>query len=97
MIYGKDDSSHHDISRPPATLVRQIPAVPGVFWQALLGLGLFGLVTLAERLLIPWHISQRRAACPSGDAAGNADYPVIDFLASYYPSFRNPLYSNQAH
>jgi len=26
----------------------------------MLGLCLFGLVTLAERLLIPWHISVRR-------------------------------------
>lgn len=29
---------------------------------ALLGIGLYELVAFAERLLIPWHISQRRAA-----------------------------------
>jgi NitT/TauT family transport system permease protein len=37
-------------------------AFAAIFLLTLLGLGLFGLVTLAERLLIPWHISQRRAA-----------------------------------
>lgn len=36
-------------------------AFAGIFLLTLLGLSLFGLVTLAERLLIPWHISQRRA------------------------------------
>jgi NitT/TauT family transport system permease protein len=34
-------------------------AFAGIFLLTLLGLALFGLVTLAERLLIPWHISQR--------------------------------------
>ena len=37
-------------------------AFVGIFFLTLLGLCLFGLVTLAERLLIPWHISQRRGA-----------------------------------
>jgi NitT/TauT family transport system permease protein len=37
-------------------------AFAGIFLLTLLGLVLFGLVTLAERLLIPWHISQRRTA-----------------------------------
>lgn len=35
-------------------------AFAGIFLLTLLGLGIFGLVTLAERLIIPWHISQRR-------------------------------------
>lgn len=35
-------------------------AFAGIFFLTLLGLGIFGLVTLAERLLIPWHISVRR-------------------------------------
>jgi NitT/TauT family transport system permease protein len=35
-------------------------AFAGIFFLTLLGLCLFGLVTLAERLLIPWHISVRR-------------------------------------
>jgi NitT/TauT family transport system permease protein len=35
-------------------------AFAGIFLLTLLGLLLFGLVTLAERLLIPWHISVRR-------------------------------------
>ena len=35
-------------------------AFAAIFLLTLLGLGLFGLVTLAERLLIPWDISQRR-------------------------------------
>jgi NitT/TauT family transport system permease protein len=35
-------------------------AFAGIFLLTLLGLALFGLVTLAERLLIPWHISQRQ-------------------------------------
>ena len=35
-------------------------AFAGIFFLTLLGLSLFGLVTLAERLLIPWHISVRR-------------------------------------
>ncbi|MDI3335546.1 ABC transporter permease [Defluviimonas aestuarii] len=35
-------------------------AFAGIFFLTLLGLGLFGIVTLAERLLIPWHISVRR-------------------------------------
>lgn len=36
-------------------------AFAGIFFLTLLGLVLFGLVTLAERLIIPWHISVRRA------------------------------------
>ena len=35
-------------------------AFAGIFLLTILGLALFGLVTLAERLIIPWHISQRR-------------------------------------
>ena len=35
-------------------------AFAAIFLLAVLGLGMFGLVTLAERLLIPWDISQRR-------------------------------------
>lgn len=35
-------------------------AFAGIFLLTMLGLCLFGLVTLAERLLIPWHISIRR-------------------------------------
>lgn len=35
-------------------------AFAGIFLLTLLGLALFGLVTLAERLVIPWHISVRR-------------------------------------
>ena len=35
-------------------------AFAGIFLLTILGLVLFGLVTLAERLLIPWHISLRR-------------------------------------
>jgi len=35
-------------------------AFAGIFFLASLGLALFGCVTLAERLLIPWHISVRR-------------------------------------
>jgi NitT/TauT family transport system permease protein len=35
-------------------------AFAAIFLLAFLGLGMFGLVTLAERLLIPWDISQRR-------------------------------------
>ena len=37
-------------------------AFAGIFFLTLVGLALFGLVTLAERLLIPWHVSVRRAA-----------------------------------
>jgi NitT/TauT family transport system permease protein len=37
-------------------------AFAGIFFLTLLGLALFGVVSLAERLLIPWHISVRRAA-----------------------------------
>ena len=37
-------------------------AFAGIFFLTLLGLALFGFVTLAERLLIPWHISVRRPA-----------------------------------
>jgi NitT/TauT family transport system permease protein len=36
-------------------------AFAGIFFLTLLGLALFGLVTLAERLLIPWHVSVRGA------------------------------------
>jgi NitT/TauT family transport system permease protein len=35
-------------------------AFAGIFLLTMLGLCLFGMVTLAERLLIPWHISIRR-------------------------------------
>jgi NitT/TauT family transport system permease protein len=35
-------------------------AFAGIFLLTLLGLALFGLVTLAERLSIPWHVSVRR-------------------------------------
>lgn len=35
-------------------------AFAGIFLLTLLGLLMFGMVTLAERLLIPWHISVRR-------------------------------------
>jgi NitT/TauT family transport system permease protein len=35
-------------------------AFAGIFLLTGLGLTLFGIVTLAERLLIPWHISIRR-------------------------------------
>lgn len=35
-------------------------AFAGIFFLTVLGLSLFGLVTLAERMLIPWHISVRR-------------------------------------
>jgi NitT/TauT family transport system permease protein len=35
-------------------------AFAGIFLLTLLGLTLFGIVTLIERLAIPWHISQRR-------------------------------------
>ena len=35
-------------------------AFAAIFLLALLDLGMFGLVTVAERLLIPWDISQRR-------------------------------------
>ena len=35
-------------------------AFAGIFFLTCLGLAVFGLVTLTERLLIPWHISVRR-------------------------------------
>ena len=35
-------------------------AFAGIFFLTLLGLALFGMVTLAERFVIPWHISIRR-------------------------------------
>ena len=35
-------------------------AFAGTLLLTLLGLTLFGLITLAERLIVPWHISQRR-------------------------------------
>lgn len=35
-------------------------AFAAIFLLTLLGLAMFGAVTLAERLLVPWHISQRR-------------------------------------
>lgn len=41
-------------------------AFAGIFLLTLLGLSLFGLVTLAERLLIPWDISVRRRKAQSG-------------------------------
>lgn len=34
-------------------------AFAGIFFLTVIGLALFGTITLAERLLIPWHISQR--------------------------------------
>ena len=37
-------------------------AFAGIFFLTVLGLSIFGCVTLAERLLIPWHISVRRGA-----------------------------------
>ena len=36
-------------------------AFAAIFLLTLLGLGLFGLVTLVERIAIPWDIAQRRA------------------------------------
>ena len=36
-------------------------AFAGIFFLTVLGMSLFGLVTLAERILIPWHISIRRS------------------------------------
>ena len=36
-------------------------AFAGIFLLTLLGLAVFGVVTLIERFAIPWHISQRRA------------------------------------
>ncbi len=36
-------------------------AFAGIFFLTVLGLALFGMITLAERLIIPWHISVRRA------------------------------------
>ncbi|MBI2719096.1 MAG: ABC transporter permease [Rhizobiales bacterium] len=35
-------------------------AFAGIFFLTALGLVIFGLVTLAERLIVPWHVSQRR-------------------------------------
>ena len=35
-------------------------AFAAIFLLTLLGLALFGVVTLVERWVIPWHISQRR-------------------------------------
>jgi NitT/TauT family transport system permease protein len=35
-------------------------AFAGIFLLTILGLCIFGVVTLAERMLIPWHISVRR-------------------------------------
>jgi NitT/TauT family transport system permease protein len=37
-------------------------AFAGIFFLTALGLVIFGCVSLAERLLIPWHISVRRSA-----------------------------------
>lgn len=37
-------------------------AFAGIFFLTVLGLALFGVVSLLERLLIPWHISVRRGA-----------------------------------
>ena len=36
-------------------------AFAGIFFLTAIGLTLFGAITLAERLIIPWHISVRRA------------------------------------
>jgi len=36
-------------------------AFAGIFFLTAIGLVLFGTITLAERLIIPWHISVRRA------------------------------------
>jgi NitT/TauT family transport system permease protein len=36
-------------------------AFAGIFLLTILGLALFGIVTLVERWVIPWHISQRRS------------------------------------
>ncbi|MHA1565003.1 MAG: ABC transporter permease [Alphaproteobacteria bacterium] len=36
-------------------------AFAGIFFLTVLGLVIFGCVTLAERLMIPWHISVRRS------------------------------------
>lgn len=36
-------------------------AFAGIFLLTLLGLALFGIVTMVERWVVPWHISQRRA------------------------------------
>ena len=35
-------------------------AFAGIFFLTAIGLALFGAITLAERLIIPWHISLRR-------------------------------------
>ena len=35
-------------------------AFAGIFLLTIMGLVLFGIVTFAEKMLIPWHISQRR-------------------------------------
>jgi len=35
-------------------------AFAGIFFLTAIGLVLFGIITLAERILIPWHISVRR-------------------------------------
>ena len=35
-------------------------AFAGIFFLTGIGLALFGVITLAERLIIPWHISIRR-------------------------------------
>ena len=35
-------------------------AFAGIFFLTLLGLSLFGFVTLMEKILIPWHISMKR-------------------------------------
>jgi len=43
-------------------LVGLAVAFAGIFFLTLLGLCLFGAVTFAERILIPWHISVRRKA-----------------------------------
>lgn len=37
-------------------------AFAGIFFLTLIGLCLFGIVTFAERLLVPWHISVRRTS-----------------------------------
>jgi NitT/TauT family transport system permease protein len=35
-------------------------AFAGIFFLTVLGLALFGLVTLAERIFVPWHVATRR-------------------------------------
>jgi NitT/TauT family transport system permease protein len=47
-----------------------VPLMFGAFGAiALLGFVLYGVVALAEVLLIPWHVSRRQAAAPAGARA----------------------------